>query len=513
MSSQDVRPRIVLLANSWLEGDRWGPFHQSLIGILAAVSEDLVVVRANSFFHPWSDAPLSPAHEHRLSSLLAELAPDLIFSINRAALSAHVVENIPADTRILTLFIDYYDRVPDELKAFDDRDFVWGTGIGWLRDNFVARYSSVLSYDQIEFTLWASDTFRFRPQDREREIGVLYVGSPIHQRGFGEMFDYARHDSGNLEALLDVYFEHRRRYVHDIVAALERRGFDFEHARVEPFSSQIRTNWVLQSFMSDQITCEARLRYLSALAEDEFDLRLFGSPESEWLELISLSNAKLLRRYSFRPVEDVDELVELYNRAKIGLNVQHHHAHDVGLSMRVFDILACGSTLLTHNITERPLAELGFESGKHYVQFGSPDEAQVAARDLLADDQRREEIGRAAAEKLLSEHSLTKRMSHVFARAGMGALAEHVGALTADDVEATRSRVAYVSDPEAVGGLARERYPRRRPEQPFPRTPSQIRAALGRALPDELLDVGVRVFRNWFLDVSLRREPGRSGRG
>ncbi|HEY8776029.1 MAG TPA: glycosyltransferase [Gaiellaceae bacterium] len=496
--------RLAFLSNSWLEGDVWGPFQSSLIDFFRAAVDDLLVVRVNSFFSAWTDAPYSELHLRRFAQVLDDFRPTLVFTVNRAGMAAPVVQQLPPETRIISLFIDYYDRVPEELKRWTERDFVWGTGTGWLRENFMEKYRDTLLREQVEFTLWASDTHRFHPRGLERDIDVLFIGSPLSPEPFADMIEFvAKEHPERLEVFLDVYFEHRRRYIHDIPAELERRGFNVAGVTEQPYREYLNNNWILQAFMSDQISTEARLKYLSALAN--FKLHVYGEPEGLWIRYISTVNANLLRRYRYRPVKEADELPELYARTKVGLNVQHHHANDVGLSMRVFDIMACGAVLLTHRIAAPPLEELGYREDEHFVAFDGVAECRAKARFLLEDRETRERIADAGCALTHDRHSLQHRLVQVFGKAGYPDLAARFAELTTAAVSAAETPVTYVSDPETI---------ELRPgaKRPLPRTLREVRIAIGRKLPAPLIDLDRRLFGSWFLQILLKHDPERGAR-
>jgi spore maturation protein CgeB len=496
--------RLAFLSNSWLEGDAWGPFQRSLVDLFRAVVDDLLVVRVNSFFAPWTDSPHSNLHLRRFLQMLDDFKPTLIFTTNRAGMTDAVVTRLPRDTRIISLFIDYYDRVPEELKGWTERDFVWGTGTGWLRENFIRKYRNTLSREQIEFTLWGSDTDRFHPRELERDLDLLFIGSPLSPEPFADMIDFlATKHPDRLEVFLDVYFKHRRRYIADIPAELERHGFNAAGISVQPYRMWLESNWTLQSFMSDQISTEARLKYLSALAN--FDLHLYGEPERLWIRFITTTNGNLLRRYHYRPVKEADELPQLYARTKIGLNVQHHHANDVGLSMRVFDTMASGALLLTHRIANPPLGELGYLEDEHFVAFDGVDECRAKARFLLENPEARASIAAAGSALTHERHSLHRRLAWVFRKAGYPDLADRFAELTAVDIAAAEAPVTYVSDPATIA---------LRPgaKVSFPHTLREARLAIGQRLPNPLVDVDRHVFGNWFLQLKLDHDAGRKDR-
>jgi hypothetical protein len=493
--------RVAFLSNSWLEGDAWGPFQHSLIELFRAVVDDLLVVRVNSFLAPWTDSPYSEVHLRRLIQVLDDFKPTLVFTINRAGMATPVIRRLPPETRIISLFIDYYDRIPEELKNWTERDFVWGTGTGWLRDNFLRKYAQELSPDQIEFTLWGSDTHRFHPRATRRDLEVLFIGSPLSIEPFADIVEFlAERHPDQLEPFLEVYFAHRRRYIDDIPTELARRGFDVTRISEPAYRAYFDNNWIMQSFMSDQISAEARLKYLSALSG--LDLHVYGEPESLWIRLMSTVDTRLLSRYHYRPVKDANELPELYSRARIGLNVQHHHAHDAGLSMRVFDIMACGALLFTHRIATPPLDELGYRENEHFVAFDGAEECRAGTRALLADPDRLNRIATAGCALTHEHHSLQQRLARVFSKAGYADLGRRFEELTEKTVAVAEAPVTYVSEPERIALM-----PDAKPE--FPRTLRELRVAIGRKLPHPLLHIDRRVFGNWFIRILVKHDPER----
>ena len=300
-------PRILVLADSWLP-DGWGPFHASLARLLQRIGSDVLLVRTNSFLAPMSSVPLSMWHLAALRHAVREYRPDLVFSINRCGLSPGVTETL-GDVPILSLFIDYYDRVPVELRQFSGNDVIWGTGTGRIREGFLAKYGDTLRDDQTIFTLWGSDTTVFRPDGRERDKDISFIGTAFGHAALVDLINAIRVDPEALRIFLDVYFAHRTGHLADLSAELVERGLD--PAAFDPIVREVlERNEALQSIFADQISTEERTHYLAALAD--LDLRVYGDPERSWIDVILAVDARLLRRYSFRPVSAADELPAIY---------------------------------------------------------------------------------------------------------------------------------------------------------------------------------------------------------
>ncbi len=427
-------PKVLFLSDSYLQGICWAAFHLSLIRNLAAVSESLLAIRTNSFFKIATTTPYSESHLSTVIAAITKFKPDIVFSVNRCGLTPAVLQVIPANTRIITLFIDFADRCPEEFKRFDKRDFIWGTGIGALRDNFISKYQDVLSKDQVEFTLWCSDTAVFRPMGSQRDIDVCFVGTAFPVKSLSDLFNVASNSTHNLQILIDLYFEYRKQGGFDLAQALVLRGFDYGKI-VEEWALQIlTTDSHLQAIFADQISSEQRINCLSVL--QDLKLEIYGEPQSTWLELIFTINANLLNSFKFKTIREESELVGLYNRSKINLNIQHDHARDCGLAIRVFDSFASKTLLVTHAISNVPLASLGFIDGEDYVSYSSLEELKEKCAYFVKNNHERERITESAFRKLLAAHTLRHRMSTIFAKAGFPDIAEQLLSFTDGQVDA-----------------------------------------------------------------------------
>src|SRR5215213_899125 len=103
------RPRrLLFLSDCYLADDLWAPFHKSLLAHLGSAFGDVLAVRTNCFFHPWTHRPLSTDHLSRLCDEVREFDPDLIFSVNRCGLSGELLDEAGARADRITLFVDYY---------------------------------------------------------------------------------------------------------------------------------------------------------------------------------------------------------------------------------------------------------------------------------------------------------------------------------------------------------------------------------------------------------------------
>lgn len=128
------------------------------------------------------------------------------------------------------------------------------------------------------------------------------------------------------------------------------------------------------------------------------------------------------------------ELARLYNRSKIGLNVQIDHARDCGLSFRVFDIIACKALLMTPALSKTPLESIGFKDGEDFISFATSQELRKKCEYFLKHSDERERITQSAFIKLQVAHTLRHRLATVFSKAGLPEVAQHFCALSDEDI-------------------------------------------------------------------------------
>lgn len=112
------------------------------------------------------------------------------------------------------------------------------------------------------------------------------------------------------------------------------------------------------------------------------------------------------RMPEFKGHNALDDIAKKFCQSRIVLN----ESIQDDLNMRVFETLACKRLLLTEDI---PAVRDHFEDGKHLVLFKTIDEAVEKAKELLADEARRNEIARQGYEEFLAKHTYMHRTKEI----------------------------------------------------------------------------------------------------
>ncbi len=103
------------------------------------------------------------------------------------------------------------------------------------------------------------------------------------------------------------------------------------------------------------------------------------------------------------------KMSEIYSSSKIGINYSLNN----DINMRMFEILSCGTMLITNRIKENGFSEL-FEEGHHLVAYETKEELMILIDYYLRHDEEREKIARAGYELVKSRHTYRHRLKKIF---------------------------------------------------------------------------------------------------
>ena len=108
------------------------------------------------------------------------------------------------------------------------------------------------------------------------------------------------------------------------------------------------------------------------------------------------------------------------SQARINLNItrRSHATVYASSSCRPFELAAAGAAIVSNPYEG---IERWFEPGREVLVVSTADEATAAYRELLDDPGRAEEMGRAARERALEEHTYVHRARRLLELLGVGA--------------------------------------------------------------------------------------------
>lgn len=104
-----------------------------------------------------------------------------------------------------------------------------------------------------------------------------------------------------------------------------------------------------------------------------------------------------------------EEAAKIYSQSKIVFN----KSHSGDINMRVFEVLSCGSCLITDRLSEDSGIGEMFENGKHLVFYDKENDLIEKIAYYLQHEDEREKIALAGHEEVMEKHTLAHRMDMI----------------------------------------------------------------------------------------------------
>jgi hypothetical protein len=204
--------------------------------------------------------------------------------------------------------------------------------------------------------------------------------------------------------LEEILAEQRRdfsRFV--VVAALERRCPEL--ARTAPEHLAQLARWA-----GEIAAAEKRLAYVSRLVR--FDVRVWG--DDGWRAIAPKGDGDGASHPYRGPAGHGLELTKIYCASLINVDIGRVYQDDI-VTMRVFDVLACGGFVLAER--SPALAEL-LEIGKEIDCYSTIDELETKVAQYLAHPEAARAIAFRGREAVRRRHDVNARVAHMLAVSG-----------------------------------------------------------------------------------------------
>jgi spore maturation protein CgeB len=173
----------------------------------------------------------------------------------------------------------------------------------------------------------------------------------------------------------------------------ERLG-DFMAAMAERRPELDITNWLAEMAARDK-----RLEMMARLAS--FDPHVWGDPGWKSLEDRGVS-------YRGRAAHG-DELTKIYSAARVQIDIGRIYQSDI-VTMRVFDVLACGGFLLAEH---SEALESCFDIGVELESWRSPEELESKVAYYLENSSEREAIAQRGLSAVRDRHRMRQRVKQI----------------------------------------------------------------------------------------------------
>ncbi|GAB4295970.1 MAG: hypothetical protein Kow0096_13130 [Thiohalomonadaceae bacterium] len=334
-----------------------------------------------------------------VAKYITDLQPDFVFSTNRGGITREIMRAV--ECPIVTWLVD---RIPfrhhggDHHDLFCEKDYL----ITSAHDNikyFEGIYPVLKG--RVIYLPFATDPAEFSDRTRTQDVNVSFVGTYFSCGYLKDLLAQYRSDDRIFAGLLALSDEIKADYDLDIEAAIRRHGLQ------ELMIAHDLDAFRLKGLVANMLSLNSRIQALHAVAD--LGLELYGT--DNWVESVdySLELMKAYQRNKF--IKTREQLVGLYQRSKIGVNVSHVQAKD-GLPYRVFDIMASNALLITDYRKTSDLYKL-FGAELPVPMYRDPCELRSLVRHFLEHDDERRQIVAECNRLIANGHTFSDRVKAI----------------------------------------------------------------------------------------------------
>jgi spore maturation protein CgeB len=310
---------------------------------------------------------------------------------------------------------------PSTSKLPPSRAATGDTFVFTYRQANVAEFKNA-GFEHVEYLPLAADPDRRAPallspdERRHYHADVAFVGSSLvpEVEGFRQAFVAAFAAAAATTALAPAAAGESARVVMDDVLAEQRRDFSryvvpAALARRAPALARLPADMFAQLArpLGEIAAAEKRMRYVVHLAAAGAGVDVWG--DAGW----RTAPPSPLRYRGL--AGHAIELTKIYNAAAINLDVGRLYQNDI-VTMRVFDVLACGGFILAER--SDALADL-FALGVEIECYETLDELVEKVRYYLAHPAEAHAIAARGQQAVGARHTVTLRLRAMMARSGL----------------------------------------------------------------------------------------------
>ena len=390
--------RVYPLAQHLLTASHVGPWALVCQGELFVTDLAEALQKQGYRVYPWDTVRLS---REELAHTAERVQPDAVFAINyRNGLAEACAE---LNLRMACWEIDPCVD-PPACAAPTDRVRIHT----WRKANIDAFKQA--GFKGVEWLPLASNEQRrqpmkLSPQEIERYgAPVSFVGASTLDRVMDchTAFSEALSRSHPVEAVL----------FQDVVEAiLSDQRADFSEYKVPALLEQLFPGWCAaevaagrpdpSQWLGEISAAEKRLNIVAGLGQ--FNIQVWGDTGWKNAEVGGATYRGMAGHYR--------EINRIYNGTRINLDIGRIYQSEI-VTMRVFDVLACGGFLLAEHNTD--LEEL-FDIGSELETWRTPEELASKIQYYLANPEECDSIALRGRERVCRDHTIQHRVRHMLA--------------------------------------------------------------------------------------------------
>ena len=391
---------ILLLLHTYAPNQEFGSFTKEIIQGFRNSGANIHVIKTNDLVdglgsRSWS----SKLDIKKLNQIFKNTKFDMIFTTNHGGVN-ETIRKLSGNTPIISWMVD---RNPFKhngylrSKIFDQKDHVITSSTANV-PSLCEKFN--LNEKNVHYLPFMTNPASFQ-DGKEKDINISFVGSYFLNESIVKKAINLATGTKHYKPLLEA------------IQILEN-DFDtnenilFREKGLSMFLVAMRmTPRHLKGAIGNMISNHKRLLYLSSITDK--GLELYGT--RNLADLINFSPQISACYNANYFVNTRERLVDIYDRSKIGLNINHHQA-TTGLGYRVFDIMY-SSAMLVSNYQKQADLDVLFGKNHPVPIYKTPDELSEICSYYLEHENERLEITKKCRELIIDTHTFDKRIPEI----------------------------------------------------------------------------------------------------
>jgi len=404
MMGDDILTKINVVGffHTYAHDGELDPYMRNLAAAFAKRGVNLHLILVNDLFTRLDYKYYRPGiSQQKILDFIKEVDPAFIFSTNRCGITQLLMEKVRCP--IVTYMVDlmpFYHQGGEEQPLFCEKDVLLtptsNSVVYWEEKYPVLQgkvYHMPFSTDPEDF----SDSSHV-----DQDTNISFVGTYFYANQVLQLLKHYQEDQEVYSAILSLIQEVEKDYDLDFQEALGRLKL------LDVLKGRNIGPDIFKMTIANLISLNSRVKYLDAVSDQ--GLKLYGT--KNWVDVAQYS-LDLLRCFQFDQfIKTREQLVDVYQRSKIALNISHHQAVN-GFPYRIFDIMASNALLITEYKENSDLFKL-FGKNMPIPMYRDENELKELVHYYLTHEEERLKCVAECNQLIANGHTFEDRIKKIF---------------------------------------------------------------------------------------------------
>lgn len=387
---------VLLILHTYAPNGELGSFAKELVEGFRNTGANVSLIKTNDLVDGLGAPRFSPKVDRKkLRQIFKSQKFDVIFTTNHGGINS-MVRSLVGSAPIISWMVDrnpFKHNGRTKFQIFKDSDHLITSSTANV-PSLIEKFS--LKKENVHYMPFMTNPRSF-DHSKTKDINVSFIGSYFLNEGVIYRALQSAKGTKYYGPLLEVIRELDDDFDVNENELIKQKG-------LSAYLLSLRmTRRHFKGAVGNMLSNRKRLQYLDAVSD--LGLELYGT--RNLAELVAFAPRVAACYHSDYFVNTRDRLVDLYDRSKIGLNINHHQA-TTGLGYRVFDIM-CSSALLVSNYQKQSDLDVLFGVNHPIPIYRSAGELREICDHYITHDTERQDLVTRCQQLIGDSHTFDTR--------------------------------------------------------------------------------------------------------